>query len=69
MKYRCLILDHDDTSVQSTPEIHYLAAGAAHLPELVFGWDMDETKKEAPPIPGRTDTVSLRIIQGGGPDR
>jgi len=25
MKYRCLILDHDDTSVQSTPEIHYPA--------------------------------------------
>jgi len=23
MKYRCLILDHDDTAVQSTPEIHY----------------------------------------------
>lgn len=23
MKYRCLILDHDDTVVQSTPEIHY----------------------------------------------
>jgi len=25
MKYRCLILDHDDTSVNSTPEIHYPA--------------------------------------------
>ncbi len=25
MKYSCLILDHDDTSVQSTPEIHYPA--------------------------------------------
>lgn len=23
MKYRCLILDHDDTAVQSTPDIHY----------------------------------------------
>lgn len=23
MKYRCLILDHDDTAVKSTPEIHY----------------------------------------------
>ncbi len=23
MKYRCLILDHDDTVVQSTPDIHY----------------------------------------------
>ncbi|WP_411678851.1 HAD family hydrolase [Clostridium thailandense] len=23
MKYRCLILDHDDTVVKSTPEIHY----------------------------------------------
>jgi phosphoglycolate phosphatase-like HAD superfamily hydrolase len=25
MRYRCLILDHDDTSVRSTPEIHYPA--------------------------------------------
>ncbi len=25
MKYQCLILDHDDTSVMSTPEIHYPA--------------------------------------------
>lgn len=25
MKYKCLILDHDDTSVQSTPHIHYPA--------------------------------------------
>ena len=25
MKYKCLILDHDDTSVKSTPEIHYPA--------------------------------------------
>lgn len=25
MKYKCLILDHDDTSVQSTPNIHYPA--------------------------------------------
>ena len=25
MKYRCLILDHDDTAVQSTPVIHYPA--------------------------------------------
>ncbi len=23
MKYRCLILDHDDTAVKSTPDIHY----------------------------------------------
>ena len=23
MKYRCLVLDHDDTVVKSTPEIHY----------------------------------------------
>lgn len=23
MRYRCLILDHDDTAVKSTPEIHY----------------------------------------------
>lgn len=23
LKYRCLILDHDDTAVKSTPEIHY----------------------------------------------
>lgn len=23
MKYRCLVLDHDDTVVQSTPDIHY----------------------------------------------
>lgn len=148
MKYRCLILDHDDTSVQSTPEIHYpahlevmkklrpnvepaslhewliknfspgimaymteelgftkeevneeyriwrgytekkipsffpgfleilekfkseggiitvvshseedlirrdyAAAGAAHLPEMVFGWDMDEKKRKPHPYP------------------
>ncbi|MDC7233419.1 MAG: HAD hydrolase-like protein [Spirochaetales bacterium] len=25
MKFKCLILDHDDTSVQSTPHIHYPA--------------------------------------------
>lgn len=25
MKYRCLIIDHDDTTVDSTPSIHYLA--------------------------------------------
>ncbi len=25
MKYKCLIIDHDDTSVDSTPAIHYLA--------------------------------------------
>lgn len=25
MKYKCLILDHDDTAVQSTPHIHYPA--------------------------------------------
>lgn len=24
-KYRCIILDHDDTSVKSTPEVHYPA--------------------------------------------
>jgi phosphoglycolate phosphatase len=23
LKYKCLILDHDDTSVKSTPDIHY----------------------------------------------
>ena len=23
MKYKCLILDHDDTAVKSTPNIHY----------------------------------------------
>ncbi len=23
LKYRCLVLDHDDTAVKSTPEIHY----------------------------------------------
>jgi phosphoglycolate phosphatase/pyrophosphatase PpaX len=23
MKYKCLILDHDDTAVKSTPDIHY----------------------------------------------
>lgn len=23
MKYKCLVLDHDDTAVKSTPEIHY----------------------------------------------
>lgn len=23
MKYRCLVLDHDDTAVKSTPDIHY----------------------------------------------
>lgn len=23
MKYRCLVLDHDDTVVKSTPDIHY----------------------------------------------
>nr|WP_263327615.1 hypothetical protein [Neobacillus sp. Marseille-Q6967] len=23
LKYKCLILDHDDTAVKSTPEIHY----------------------------------------------
>lgn len=23
MKYKCLVLDHDDTAVQSSPEIHY----------------------------------------------
>lgn len=25
MKYKCLIIDHDDTTVDSTPAIHYLA--------------------------------------------
>ena len=25
MRYRCLVLDHDDTSVQSTPTVHYPA--------------------------------------------
>jgi hypothetical protein len=25
MKYKCLIVDHDDTSVDSTPHIHYPA--------------------------------------------
>ena len=25
MKYKCLVLDHDDTVVQSTREIHYPA--------------------------------------------
>ncbi|MBN2656366.1 MAG: HAD family phosphatase [Spirochaetales bacterium] len=25
MKYKCLIIDHDDTTVDSTPSIHYLA--------------------------------------------
>jgi phosphoglycolate phosphatase-like HAD superfamily hydrolase len=25
MKYRCLILDHDDTAVNSTPYLHYPA--------------------------------------------
>lgn len=25
MRYRCLIIDHDDTTVDSTPSIHYLA--------------------------------------------
>lgn len=29
MKYRCLILDHDDTVVQSTPHIHYPSFVAA----------------------------------------
>ena len=24
-RYRCLVLDHDDTSVQSTPTVHYPA--------------------------------------------
>jgi phosphoglycolate phosphatase/pyrophosphatase PpaX len=23
IKYRCLVLDHDDTAVKSTPDIHY----------------------------------------------
>ncbi|HOK48860.1 MAG TPA: hydrolase, partial [Sedimentibacter sp.] len=23
MKYKCLVLDHDDTAVKSTPDIHY----------------------------------------------
>lgn len=30
MKYRCLIFDHDDTTVDSTPSIHYLA----HLEQM-----------------------------------
>ena len=25
MKYKCLVIDHDDTTVDSTPAIHYLA--------------------------------------------
>ena len=25
MKYKALVLDHDDTSVKNTPEIHYPA--------------------------------------------
>ena len=25
MKYKCLVLDHDDTAVKSTPELHYPA--------------------------------------------
>jgi len=25
MKYKCLVIDHDDTTVDSTPSIHYLA--------------------------------------------
>ena len=25
LRYKCLVLDHDDTAVQSTPEIHYPA--------------------------------------------
>jgi len=24
LKYKCLVLDHDDTVVKSTPEIHFL---------------------------------------------
>lgn len=23
MRYKCLVLDHDDTAVKSTPELHY----------------------------------------------
>lgn len=29
LKYKCLILDHDDTAVRSTPEIHYPSFAAA----------------------------------------
>ena len=25
MKYKCLMIDHDDTTVDSTPSIHHLA--------------------------------------------
>lgn len=45
MKYRCLILDHDDTSVQSTPHIHYPAhievmrqLRPGHAPATLNGW-------------------------------
>ena len=39
MRYRCLVLDHDDTVVNSTATIHYPAFVAA-MKELRPGWPM-----------------------------
>ena len=44
MKYKCLVLDHDDTIVSSTAEIHFpcfLEYLALTRPHLLSEWDVD----------------------------
>ena len=44
MKYKCLVLDHDDTVVDSTASIHYpsfLAYVAEYRPHLLENYDRD----------------------------
>ena len=44
MKYKCLVLDHDDTVVDSTISIHYpsfLAYLAEYRPHLVANYDRE----------------------------
>ena len=42
----------------------YKAAGAGHLPELVFGWNMEEEKRKPHPYPVRQILSSYGLTAG-----
>ena len=64
LKYKCLVLDHDDTVVDSTASIHYpsfLAYVAEYRPHLLENYDRDTfyRKNFDPGIFAIGDTITV----------